>query len=99
MKKIERFQQYLVIPEMITHEGVAKARYQFTKIFTRQPSELHMGGTAFNDICTQYGITKVPDSLTNETIQGLIIIIDPECQPTEWFVGNSGQVVREVKEK
>lgn len=98
MKVIRKNEEWLVLAEPISDANISKARFHYGEQNNRPPRYLKMSRKALADICTEYKIAKIPVSFTNESIQGLLIEIDPALADGEWVVGNKEERIYEVKQ-
>lgn len=95
MRTIENYGQYVIIPEKISQANIARARSEFRRIFCNIPLEIRLGSSSVNDMFSEIKIEHIPASFTGETVQGLIIMLDPSLKADEWLVGRSQAIVKE----
>lgn len=97
MKAIQQNSQYIIPTDSISQSAISKARNDYRIAFIGNADEIKLGVTALRDMFIELGANHSPVQLTVETVQGLLIILDPALRSDGWLVGTSYETIRDSK--
>jgi len=96
MKVIKRYSQHISIAKHISQDTIKEARYAYSSKFARYATEICLSGKALRDMFAEIGEQHIPVHFNNETVQGLVIVLDPSLSNDEWVVGTSNEIIEEL---
>lgn len=92
MKMLNKFENFIIPGKPISQEAIAIARHTYQYNFGSNPTEIRMSRGALAELCRQVDV-KMPVTITNESVQGMLIKIDPLLSNGEWLVGSMSEKI------